>query len=439
MKHLYNILYSLLLIAGVSSCVTEDAFTDCSDNGNKEGYGNAQVMLSLSVPNSQIPSATRAINESDIDRIYVLDFADNKLREVIDITNKYNSVTSDSKSKNLYVAIKETTASVRLALVANTNINLSELIGSTLAEVKKALTFSDLNSLNYIPMYGETKELGAINRDKKYDVNVDLVRSFAKIEVQYNSTQSTAEFQFLGIEVLNVNTQGYITGDEIYSPQTSTNLSATPSKLHEPGAALRQEIASVYIGETINSSLNKVSVLVHGIFKGVEGYYRLDMYKKNSATANEEISKLERNYKYVFSLQNVNFDGRTREDALKNDADNKLLNANLMTLTAAEGDILDITTDDQYFLGVNSSTLKLTDNGNICFAKLKVLTDNAEGWTIADYPTTGVTFTPGITGGKGDRVVNTVWIYIDRKIINGPFNFYVKTGKIRKTITVYLP
>ena len=67
MKLIYNILYSLLFIAGVSSCVTEDAFTDCPDIGNAGSGKRAQVMLNLSVPNNQMPSTARSItNEKAI-------------------------------------------------------------------------------------------------------------------------------------------------------------------------------------------------------------------------------------------------------------------------------------------------------------------------------------------------------------------------------------
>ncbi|WP_148372990.1 hypothetical protein [Bacteroides bouchesdurhonensis] len=440
MKYIYNILYSLLFIAGVSSCVTDESFNDCSANGGEGGEGDALVMLSLSVPNSQLPSATRAISdERAINSLHVLDFEDGYLRDIIDITDKYKNST---EGKNLYVAIKETEESVSLAIVANidlSGINVADK--PSLATVKQSLRFTDSNSdsRSYIPMYGETESLGAINRNQKYDVTINLVRSFAKIEVTYNSTQTMEEFEFLGIEVLNVHTQGYVTGDQAWTGSSTQNITATPAAQAGSTTAHRIQTASVYIGETLNNASNKVSVLVHGKYYGTEGYYRLDMIKANSTT-DATIDKLSRNYRYIFTLQNVNYEGRSRQDALTGESDNAPFQASLMTLTAAEHAILDITTDDQYFLGVNSSTLKLTDNGNICFAQLKVLTDNvSEGWVIADYPAQGVEFMPKTSGGKGDRVVNTVWIYIDRNIITESFNFYVKTGKIRKTITVNMP
>ena len=56
-----------------------------------------------------------------------------------------------------------------------------------------------------------------------------------------------------------------------------------------------------------------------------------------------------------------------------------------MTLNAEEADILDITTDDEYFLGVNSSTLQSTvnDGGSLfCKTKDSDVTMSFQGWAI---------------------------------------------------------
>ena len=429
MKLIYNILYSLLFIAGVSSCVTEDAFTDCPDIGNAGSGKRAQVMLNLSVPNNQMPSTARSItNEKAINTLYVLEFEDGILKEKIDITEKYNN----SNGKSLYVAIEETDKPVSLSLVANADVATLEIGKSNLGNTKKALTFSDANNLSYTPMYGETKTFDNITRNQKYDVNVELVRSLVKIEVQYNSTQPKSEFEFLGIEVINVNTNGYVAAGQSISTG-NTNLTVTPDiQRTEPN---RLEIASVYIGETKNDN-NKISVLVHGKYFGIEGYYRLDMIKNSG----EKVGVLERNYRYVFSLQNVNYEGRPdRASALNGPSDNEAVQANVMTIK--DSDILDITTDDQYFLGVNSSTLQLEKNSaGLCFTKLKILTDNTtEEWTIADYPKDGVEFNYNQDQIGSTIAATSVWIYVDLMKIKESFNFYVKIGKIRKTITVNLP
>lgn len=432
MKHIYNIIYSLLFIAGISSCVTEDVFTDCPDTGNTGSGKTAQVMLNLSIPNSQMPSTTRSItNEKEINTLYVLEFEDGILKEKINITDKYNS----SNGKSIYVTIKETDKPVSLSLIANANVETLEIGNSSLESTKKALTFSDANKLSQIPMYGETATFDHIIHNQKYDVDVELVRSLAKIEVQYNSTQPKSEFEFLGIEVINVNTKGYVAANQGISTGT-TNLTAIPDiQRIEPN---RLEIASVYIGETNND--NNISILVHGKYFGIEGYYRLDMIKAGNENLEERVGVLQRNYRYVFSLQNVNYEGRPdRASALSGPSDNEAVKANVMTIK--DSDILDITTDDQYFLGVNSSTLQLEKNSaGLCFTKLKILTDNTtEKWTIADYPNDGVEFNYNQDQTGSTIVATSVWIYVDLTKIKESFNFYVKIGKIRKTITVNLP
>lgn len=429
MKHIYNILYSLLVIAGFTSCVTND-IDGCPDNAT----ANAQIILSLSVPETQLPAATRTINDdATINSLHLLVFENNRLAEVTDITSKYRAAVEGK----FYVAVKETENNIVLSLVANTDVSaLSTGMAKDAALQSLIFTAADLT---YMPMYGETQEFDGISRNRTYDVKVNLLRSLAKVEVQYNSTQSKSEFEFLEIEVLNTRAQGYVAGQGIpaSSPIVSSIKVSPTVNSSEPN---RQEIASAYVAETVNDASNKISVLIRGKYYGTEGYYRLDMIK---AEQTDEIDRLTRNYKYVFALQNVNYAGRTRQAALSGEADNRAFNAVVMTLSADESDILDITTDDRFFLGVNSATMQLADNGRICFAKLKILTNNySEGWKIVDAPA-GVTFSPGTTGGKAtsdaDRKVSSVWIYIDTGVVTSDFDFYVTSGKIRKTITVRLP
>lgn len=432
MKRIHYILYSLLLIASLSSCVTDNVLDD-PQNLKGDETATAQVMLSLSIPNSQLP-ATRVIGESTVNSLWVLEFENGILKEKIDITAKYNS----SNGKRLYIAIEETENPVILSIVANQDV--SDLsIGTEKETVLQSLLFDNAHTLDYIPMYGETQEFEKINRANSYDTSVKLIRALTKIEVQYSSTQTEEEFTFLGIKVLNTNAKGYVPNMLGIPTQTSVeSVTANPVSVKSNN---NLKTASVYIAETDNNKDNKVQILVHGRYKGTDCWYRLDMIKENTK---DEITTLKRNYKYVFALQNVNFLGRSESDAMEGDPDNKAFDARLMTLNAAEADILDITTDDEYFLGVNSSTLDLTLNdGGLCFAKLKILTNNvSQGWEIVDAPE-GVTFNPGTTGGFAvsdeQRKVATVWVYVDRSKVTEDFNFYVTTGKIRKTITVYLP
>ena len=115
MKHLRKIIYSLLFIAGFASCVTDD-IGDCSTAET----ANAQVMLSLSVPSARLPEATRAIgNDETINSLHLLAFENGTLAEITDITSKYQNA-SEGK---FYVAVKESTGQVGLALVANTDVS----------------------------------------------------------------------------------------------------------------------------------------------------------------------------------------------------------------------------------------------------------------------------------------------------------------------------
>lgn len=428
MKHIHHILYCLLLIAGLSSCIADTILED-PDNGQAKAE-NALVMLSLSVPNTQLPSATRALTDDEaISSLHLLVFEDDELTAVTDITSKYLNANNGT----FYVAIKESKKVVRLSLVANTNTS-SLNIGSTREETLKSLTFSDANNLLAMPMYGEADTFkDGLSREVGNDVKVTMIRSLAQIVVQNNSTQFEKNFKLLGIEILNINANGYVATEQGAMTQSFQNISAEAVPINDIPTA------SAYVAETENNDNNKISVLVYAKFNGTECYYRLDMIK-NSVEGNTEIEGLVRNYKYIFSLQNVQYAGyATRDEAINGDAANVIFNSRLMTLSAEESDILDITTDDYYFLGVNSSTLQLdsyTDAAEGYFAKLKVLTNNTEaGWVIMDAPEDIIfsATTGGTTSGSEARKVISVWISTKE---NKSFQFYITSGKIRKTITV---
>ena len=135
MKHIHHILYCLLIIAGLSSCITDMAYDNPCPDGGESDADKAQVMLSLSVPNPQFPSATRSISDdSNINSLYVLVFEGEKgtdkkdygLTDIIDIKDKYLK----AKDSQFYVAIKETPKAVCLSLVANAEIATS-FLGTT--------------------------------------------------------------------------------------------------------------------------------------------------------------------------------------------------------------------------------------------------------------------------------------------------------------------
>lgn len=457
MKHIHHILYCLLFIAGLSSCITDTDYDNYCPGDGKTDADKAQVMLSLSIPNSQFPSATRSISDdSKINSLYVLVFEGEKedydtnlknykLTDAIDITGKYTA------KKRFYVAIKESKKAVCLSLVANVEAGKISTIKNSLDATPltreatlKSLTFENASNLSYMPMYGEADVfMDGLSREVGNDVTVNMVRALAKIEVQNQSTQLTKDFELLDIEVLNTNAKGYIAaGQGDMEQERVQSVAAAPVTIEGIPTA------SVYVAETTNNNPSKISVLLHANFKGEACYYRLDMIKDDE-TENAEIPELIRNYKYIFSLQNVQSVGYTsRDEAINGSPSNGVIKARMMLLSAEESDILDITTDDYYFLGVNSSTLQLdsyTDASEGFFTKLKILTNNEAGWKIVDYPEEGVRFTIAATDGSTDgtaggtfssgeaRKVISVWVSTKT---NEDFNFYITSGKIRKTITV---
>lgn len=434
MKHIYNILYGLLFIVSFPSCTADETILNSPDQGSGK---TAQVMLSLSIPGQQLPSQeTRSIsNDKAIESLYVLEFVDGQWEKTEDITDKYKP----DDNNNIYISLEETSKPIELVLIANSDkVSDIEHLGFTDRKgVLRSLIFDINASLNTIPMYGSSSLPDGISRNDKKNIKVELERSLSCIEVICNSTQSKDEFELLGIEVLNINQEGCVVTNML--PTISAGTEST-GEITSNGTT-----ASAYVAETLNTN-HAISVLVHARYKGTECYYKLDMLK-NSQDKDVYVETLMRNYKYSFSLQSIPYLGKgSRAEAINNPADNKSLGVRVMTISAAEEDIRDITTNDYYFLGVNSSNLRLeklntNTSDQTYFVKLKVLTNNTdEGWNISGYPS-GVSFSE-ISGGKAisdaKRKVTSVWIYVDKNIIKSDFTFYVTSSSIRKAINIYI-
>ena len=433
MKHIYIILYGLLLTTGFASCTADEAILDSPDQGSGK---TAQVMLSLSIPGQQLPAEeTRSItNDRAIESLYVLEFVNGYWKKSENITDKYKS------GGNIYIALEETSDPIELILIANSD-KVSEIenpIYTDRRTVVRSLTFAINAQLNAIPMYGSSNLPDGINRNDKKNIQVKLERSLSCVEVVCNSTQSKDEFELLGIEVLNVNQEGCIVKDILPirdSQKTTGEIAANGTNA-----------ASAYVAETLNTN-HQIAVLVHARYEGTECYYKLDMLL-NYQDKDVYVETLVRNYKYAFSLQSIPYLGKTsRSEAINGPADNRSLGTRVMTISTAEEDIRDITTNDFYFLGVNSADLSLeklnaNPNDQTYFVKLKVLTNNtAEGWNISGYPGSGVSFSEtsgGTASSDANRKVTSVWIYVDKNLVKGDFTFYVTSSSIRKAINIHL-
>ena len=106
------------------------------------------------------------------------------------------------------------------------------------------------------------------------------------------------------------------------------------------------------------------------------------------------------------------------EAVKKNRADNAIINTQLMVINDEE--IRDITTDNEYYLGVTSSelTASMSEGGDSQYytVNINIITNNPLGWQIDDLPG-GVEVTVDKYSGKVETTTS-VWIYIDKNQIH---------------------
>ena len=101
-------------------------------------------------------------------------------------------------------------------------------------------------------------------------------------------------------------------------------------------------------------------------------------------------------------------------------------------------EIRDITTDNEYYLGITSFELTASSNNGSQYytVNMSVITNNPEGWKIEDLPN-GVEVT--VDKYTGDtEIATSVWIYIDKNKYKGtsPLAIYIYSGNIRKSVNI---
>lgn len=451
MKIKIKILATLLTLGLFYGCITDDNLTDelCTTTGTVQAQ--AQVVLSISVPEVSVPSSsTRVITDDNAINKFVIWAFDNNNRFMYELTQDSRDEKGNLKvvkhGNNVYALLPKSDTNVTLALIANYQTISTPSVGTSIETAEKSLKFTFSENLEYIPMYGKSNPF--IVEEGAKPGNISLKRALAKIEI--DASHAWPNFDMKSVSIINVNTEGTIVQSEtITNSATRSTYKTAINNSNDTSDSNNKWV--FYIPEATDiKDGTRISLILEGVnLKDGDGktrYYRLDFIKR-AQSAGEEItydyiSSIERNKRYAFKIEHViaGTGSNTYAEAVSKDrADNAIINTNLMIIDDEE--IRDITTDNEFYLGITSPELKATTNEGSPYytVNMSVMSNNPNGWKIEDLPN-GVEVT--IDQYSGDiEIATSVWIYIDKNKYSGAksLNIYIYSGNIRKTVKIELP
>ena len=198
MKTIYNIMYLLLFVGIFTGCVADNDFIDCGATSSKDESQQTQVMLSLAVPVSQRPVASRSVSIKDDSQInnfvlWAFDGEGDNARFLYGIKDtdkdeKGNSIIKILESngtKKMYVMLPESKSKITLVMITNSSVATPN-VGKVKSEALSSINYSidDPNNIEYMPMYGESTPMTIEEGTKG---SIQLRRAMAKVEIDEGS------------------------------------------------------------------------------------------------------------------------------------------------------------------------------------------------------------------------------------------------------------
>lgn len=447
MKTKCNILYILFCLTMFFSCTAEiETDLPIAGDGIEEQSNEAQVVLSMALPAQELPS-TRSVSITDDSQIgadftiWTFDgegkdatfLSEIKSTDVDDKGNRKVVISTINGQRQMYVLLPETNKMITLCMIVNVPVVNTPTVGMKKVDALNTLEFSigEGVDLKYMPMYGEH----SLIVKQGYKASISLRRAMAKIEVDARNVYPL--FKMESVELLNINLRGKVCSGIIQDQTDYPVQDITVNRAED-------NIFTIYVPEIQDANgEKKVSVLLKGIYNGQpSSYYRLEFISRSQS---QKVTDITRNYKYAFLIDNVTASGYSeRESAISGTASN--VSGTGMTLqTIKDEDIMDITTDGDYYLGVTSASILAGVNDDYYFANFSVVGNNPEGWKMitTELPV-GVTVSmDSYQSDTNIEKVNSVWIYVEKSkaavSAGNKILVYVYSGKIRKKIEVSIP
>lgn len=267
------------------------------------------VTLNIELPNfSEKKIGTRAGTTESINSIKAVFY--DKSNNYIDMADAtYGSPDGEGKYKVTISKIPSGTSTVHLV----TNVSdLSETEAKDLQDIALATSRTiDTNS----PVCW-----GSVSLQKLLDgtANVSLLRQYAKVTLKVAEAVKTVfPEKDAGLIITNTAAKSAIAPADYNTDPTSALAETTEFSSTDFGGGTSREVA---VTET---SAGKANVIIKAKYNGVEGYYKVGLYK--DATTKTDQFDLLRNHNYTITVTKVNDYGfRTKEEAIKAQPENRI-------------------------------------------------------------------------------------------------------------------
>ena len=267
------------------------------------------VTLNIELPNfSEKKIGTRAGTTESINSIKAVFY--DKSNNYIDMADAtYGSPDGEGKYKVTISKIPSGTSTVHLV----TNVSdLSETEAKDLQDIALATSRTiDTNS----PVCW-----GSVSLQKLLDgtANVSLLRQYAKVTLKVAEAVKTVfPEKDAGLIITNTAAKSAIAPADYNTDPTSALAETTEFSSTDFGGGTSCEVA---VTET---SAGKANVIIKAKYNGVEGYYKVGLYK--DATTKTDQFDLLRNHNYTITVTKVNDYGfRTKEEAIKAQPENRI-------------------------------------------------------------------------------------------------------------------
>lgn len=317
MKHLFA--HTLLLLFLLASCSDEELV-----NGSRPKDGElTEMTFTLCIPQEE--RVTTRATESDVDELYLLVFnteADGgTLVEAQPFTNLEEVETSEYGivlKKKFTAKLKASETAKEIYVVANAQ----EVLSGTDVLIPGTTTISNIEALTtnattapFVMSGHQTSSIPDINL-----MNDDfiLVRSAAKVTMTVGD-EAKDEFTYQSFQLWNGNTEGSILAG--CTPNDALTRVAENGLI---GTAQTGEELYTY---PCKNEDNKTFLIVNGLYKGKEYYWRIDLKKKTTIEDETTYTPLDilPNYHYQVIIEKVNNIGySSAEEAAKHATDNKI-------------------------------------------------------------------------------------------------------------------
>ena len=392
------------------------------------------VSLDIKVPAEKLPSNSRATYALDL-ILFSFDASTGNYLSHTTFTDY--DVPEEDETTTLNVTLLESSTSVKLVLIANSGLNepatitnyssLTSLVFTQLTTTDGNVTEAITTEAN-IPMWGECT-LTTVAQGTTGTIN--LLRALAKVTINVEETSGLSD---VSVKLLNINTKGQIVPNNV--TDYNNGIISVPSENSTVSISKSGNQTSFLIPESTSGTenTNRISVILKAKYQNSESYnyYRLDLYTKGDDGT--LLTQLQRNHHYIFTISLVNHAGYPTEEAAIDAvyADNaRIIGGNVFVIQ--DTGIMEITTDEFYYFGVNSSSLNMIQSDGYKVGRLKIITNNATNFSYECSSTDiQVTF-PTMRNNEASKT----WIYYTGSTTTGTLGtITLISGNIRKEISL---